>query len=181
MTFKSVPVRLAGPLFLCLLLLGQAGCFQRHDRADFTVINGPDPEALDPAIITSQADGRIVSAMFEGLTRFNAVTAQAEPALAKRWEISDDGTVYTFHLRENLRWSTGEPITAADVVVPPLAHFQGLLRRPVATTAAFCRVVARDAHGANAALALERAQRRGAERQVVCARIAAYLQQRVIG
>jgi len=116
MTFKSVPVRLAGTLFLCLLLLGQAGCFQRHDRADFTVINGPDPEALDPAIITSQADGRIVSAMFEGLTRFNAVTAQAEPALAKRWEISDDGTVYTFHLRENLRWSTGEPITAGDVV-----------------------------------------------------------------
>ena len=116
MTFKSVPVRLAGTLFLCLLLLGQAGCFQRHDRADFTVINGPDPEALDPAIITSQADGRIVSAMFEGLTRFNAVTAQAEPALAKRWEISDDGTVYTFHLRENLRWSTGEPITAADIV-----------------------------------------------------------------
>ena len=84
MTFKSVPVRLAGTLFLCLLLFGQAGCFQRHDRADFTVINGPDPEALDPAIITSQADGRIVSAMFEGLTRFNAVTAQAEPALAKR-------------------------------------------------------------------------------------------------
>ena len=116
MTFKSVPVRLAGTLFLCLLLLGQAGCFQRHDRADFTVINGPDPEALDPAIITSQADGRIVSAMFEGLTRFNAVTAQAEPALAKRWEITDDGTVYTFHLRENLRWSTGEPITAADIV-----------------------------------------------------------------
>ena len=86
MTFKSVPMRLAGAFFLCLLLLGQAGCFQRHDRADFTVINGPDPEALDPAIITSQADGRIVAAMFEGLTRFNAVTSQAEPALAKRWE-----------------------------------------------------------------------------------------------
>ena len=53
--------------------------------------------------------------MFEGLTRFNSVTAQAEPALAKRWEITDDGMVYTFHLRENLRWSTGEPI-AADIV-----------------------------------------------------------------
>ena len=116
MIFKSVPVHRLGTLFLCLFLLGQAGCFQQHEPADFVVINGPDPESLDPAIITSQADGRIVSALFEGLTRFNAVTAQAEPALAKRWEISGDGAVYTFHLRDGLQWSTGEPITAHDVV-----------------------------------------------------------------
>ncbi len=116
MTFNGVPVHRLGTLFLCLCLLGQAGCFQRHEPADFVVINGPDPESLDPAIITSQADGRIVSALFEGLTRFNAVTAQAEPALAKRWDISGDGTVYTFHLRDGLQWSTGEPITAHDVV-----------------------------------------------------------------
>lgn len=116
MIFKSVPVQRLGTLFFCFGLLGQAGCFQQHEPADFVVINGPDPESLDPAIITSQSDGRIVSALFEGLTRFNAVTAQAEPALAKRWDISDNGTVYTFHLRNGLQWSTGEPITARDVV-----------------------------------------------------------------
>ena len=116
MTFNGVPVHRLGTLFLCLCLLGQAGCFQRHEPADFVVINGPDPESLDPAIITSQADGRIVSALFDGLTRFNAVTAHAEPALAKRWEISGNGTVYTFHLRDGLKWSTGERITAHDVV-----------------------------------------------------------------
>ena len=116
MTFNGVPVHRLGTLFLCLCLLGQAGCFQRHEPADFVVINGPDPESLDPAIITSQADGRIVSALFDGLTRFNAVTAHAEPALAKRWEISGDGTVYTFHLRDGLKWSTGGRITAHDVV-----------------------------------------------------------------
>ncbi|MBL58117.1 MAG: peptide ABC transporter substrate-binding protein [Verrucomicrobiales bacterium] len=116
MNSNGVPVQLTGTLFLCLLIIGQTGCFQQHGQADFIVINGPDPEALDPAIITSQADGRIVSAMFEGLTRFNAVTAQAEPALAKNWDITDNGKIYTFHLRENLRWSTGEPITANDVV-----------------------------------------------------------------
>ena len=116
MILKSVPVFLPGTLFLCLVLGTQSGCFQHHDRADFIVINGPDPEALDPAIITSQADGRIVSAMFEGLTRFNAVTAQAEPALAKDWTISDNGKIYTFNLRENIKWSTGEPITSQDVV-----------------------------------------------------------------
>ena len=116
MTFKSVPAYLIGTLFLCIILLTQFGCFQHHNKADFTVINGPDPEALDPAIITSQADGRIVSAMFEGLTRFNSVTAQAEPALAKDWNISNKGTTYTFNLRENILWSTGEPITSQDVV-----------------------------------------------------------------
>ncbi|MBT3616968.1 MAG: peptide ABC transporter substrate-binding protein [Verrucomicrobia bacterium] len=116
MIFKSVPVQRLGTLFLCLGLLAQTGCFQQHEPADFVVINGPDPESLDPAIITSQADGRIVSALFEGLTRFNAITAQAEPALAKRWDISGDGIVYTFHLRDGLQWSTGEPITARDVV-----------------------------------------------------------------
>jgi len=116
MTYNSVPVHRLGTLFLCLCLLGQAGCFKQHEPADFVIINGPDPESLDPAIITSQSDGRIVSALFEGLTRFNAVTAQAEPALAKRWDISGDGTIYTFHLRDSLRWSTGERITAHDVV-----------------------------------------------------------------
>jgi len=116
MTFNGAPVHRLGTLFLCLCLLGQAGCFQRHEPADFVVINGPDPESLDPAIITSQADGRIVSALFDGLTRFNAVTAHAEPALAKRWEFSGDGTVYTFHLRDGLKWSPGGRITAHDVV-----------------------------------------------------------------
>src|SRR5207253_6896829 len=37
------------------------------------------------------------------------------PSLAERWEISDDGLRYTFHLREGLRWSDGTPLTAHDV------------------------------------------------------------------
>ena len=37
------------------------------------------------------------------------------PSLAERWEISDDGLRYVFHLREGLRWSDGEPLTAHDV------------------------------------------------------------------
>jgi oligopeptide transport system substrate-binding protein len=37
------------------------------------------------------------------------------PSLAERWEISDDGLRYVFHLREGLRWSDGQPLTAQDV------------------------------------------------------------------
>ena len=67
---------------------------------------------------------RIVSGMFEGLTRLEPVAARAVPGLAERWDISPDGKIYTFHLRTNLVWSTGEPITAADVVYSWLARIE---------------------------------------------------------
>ena len=54
--------------------------------------------------------------LYEGLTSFNRVTFETEPALAKSWETSEDGLTWTFHLREGLRWSDGEPLTADDVV-----------------------------------------------------------------
>jgi oligopeptide transport system substrate-binding protein len=92
-----------------------AGC-TRYDRADLVIVNGPEPESLDPAIITGQADGRIALTIFEGLTRYNPTNATPLPGLAERWDISPDGRVYTFHIRSNAMWSTGEPITAEDFV-----------------------------------------------------------------
>ena len=47
MIFKSVPVQRLGTLFFCFGLLGQAGCFQKHEPADFVVINGPGASKLD--------------------------------------------------------------------------------------------------------------------------------------
>jgi len=92
------------------------GCSRQEPPADLTIINNVEPESLDPAIIVAQADMRIVSGMFEGLTRLEPVEARAVPGLAESWDISRDGKIYTFHLRTNLLWSTGEPITSADVV-----------------------------------------------------------------
>lgn len=100
----------------CFVFLLFAGCFQGGREADLIVVNGREPESLDPAIITSQADGRIVQTIFEGLTRYNPVDATAEPGLAERWDISEEKKVYTFHIRENAKWSTGERITAHDFV-----------------------------------------------------------------
>lgn len=94
----------------------QYGAFAKHRRADVVIINGPEPESLDPAIVTLQADLRLVRAFFEGLARLNPRTAEPEPGLAERWEISADGKTYTFYLRTDAVWSTGEPITAEDVV-----------------------------------------------------------------
>jgi oligopeptide transport system substrate-binding protein len=101
-----------GLLFLTFL----AGCTQREPPADLTIINNAEPESLDPAIITGQPEFRIVIGLFEGLTRLDPKTARAIPGLAENWQISPDGKIYTFHLRTNLVWSTGEPICADDVV-----------------------------------------------------------------
>jgi oligopeptide transport system substrate-binding protein len=102
------------PLLACLLLWN--GCAPKEPRADIVILNGAEPESLDPAIITGQPDGRIVMSLFEGLMQLDPVTATPIPALAEKWDISPDGKIYTFHLRTNAVWSTGGAITAEDVV-----------------------------------------------------------------
>jgi oligopeptide transport system substrate-binding protein len=117
--FKRAPnlfSRARFPFLFAAVCLLSAGCFRREPPADITIINNVEPESLDPAIITGQADSRVVQGMFEGLMRYDPKTARAIPGMAERYEISPDGLIYTFHLRTNLVWSTGEPIRADDVV-----------------------------------------------------------------
>jgi oligopeptide transport system substrate-binding protein len=97
----------------CLLA---SGCIRSEPPADLTILNGAEPETLDPAILTGQPEFRIVIGLFEGLMRLDPKTARPIPGLADHFEISPDGRTYTFHLRTNLVWSTGGPITADDVV-----------------------------------------------------------------
>src|ERR1700744_925559 len=109
-------IRRARFVFCAGALATVLGCMRHESPADVTIINNIEPESLDPAIIVAQADMRVVSGLFEGLTRLEPVNARAVPGLASHWKISPDGKVYTFHLRTNLVWSTGEPIRADDVV-----------------------------------------------------------------
>lgn len=100
---------------LCALSALITGC-SAGQRADIVIINGADPESLDPIITTGQPDIRAAGALFAGLTCPNPKTGLPDPCLAERWDISPDGKVYTFHLRPNLLWSTGQPLTAHDFV-----------------------------------------------------------------
>ncbi len=74
-----------------------------------------DPRSLDPARSTDVPTGRAVAYLFDGLTRFTP-GAQLEPALAARWEVSDDGLRYTFHLRSDVKFHDGTPFRARHVV-----------------------------------------------------------------
>jgi len=106
----------------CLCVLPAAfsllisGCARREPAADVTIINGNEPESLDPHIVTGVSELRLVKSLFDGLVKLEPTNAAPVPALAQSWEISSDGRIYTFHLRTNAVWSTGEPITSADVL-----------------------------------------------------------------
>ncbi|WP_422031146.1 ABC transporter substrate-binding protein [Roseovarius sp.] len=74
-----------------------------------------EPKSLDPAAVTAVNDFRILVNLYEGLTRYKDGTLQPEPALATDWEISEDGTVYTFTLREGVTFHDGTPFNAEAV------------------------------------------------------------------
>ncbi len=76
--------------------------------------NGTDPQELDPHIVTGVPEHNILTALLEGLVLKDPATLEPIPGVAERWEISDDGKIYTFYLRDNARWSNGDPVTAND-------------------------------------------------------------------
>lgn len=87
------------------------------EGVDLNVCFASEPSTIDPAL-NSAVDGAIMlHHAFEGLIKWvddgngNAMLA---PGMAESWDVSDDGTVYTFHLREGALWSDGEPVTAHD-------------------------------------------------------------------
>ncbi len=84
--------------------------------ADFTFNNETEIESLDPAAVTGQPEGRILWAIYEGLIQLSADTRQPQPGVALRWDVSEDGKTYTFHLRKNAKWSNGDPVTSQDFI-----------------------------------------------------------------
>lgn len=80
----------------------------------FRYNNGAEPETIDPGLATGQPDGRICRAIFEGLTVPDPQTLEPLPGQAYRWDMSPDGLTYTFHLRPDIRWTDGTPVTAHD-------------------------------------------------------------------
>lgn len=75
--------------------------------------NGGDPGSLDPHKVSGDWENRVVGDYLEGLVTEDAA-AKPIPGQAESWEISEDGLVYTFHLRDDIFWTDGEPVTAED-------------------------------------------------------------------
>lgn len=74
-----------------------------------------EPKSLDPHAVTAVNDFRILMNVYDGLVRYKDGTLEVEPALSTAWTISDDGTEYTFTLRQDVSFHDGTPFNAAAV------------------------------------------------------------------
>ena len=72
-----------------------------------------DPATLDPHLVTDTTSAGLVVELFSGLVSLNS-DLDIVPELAESWDISGDGKIYTFKLRDNILFSDGSSITATD-------------------------------------------------------------------
>ncbi|HLL73274.1 MAG TPA: peptide ABC transporter substrate-binding protein [Pyrinomonadaceae bacterium] len=114
-------------LALCLTVVS-GGCFSSDEgetfygrvsvptRQEFRWSDGGLPQIFDPALAAAPPDTDVVRAMFEGLTEYDPKTLTPVSGVAMRWESGAEDRVWTFHLRQDARWSNGAPVTAHDFV-----------------------------------------------------------------
>ena len=86
------------------------------DGLEIAVQNGSEPNTIDPNEVNANDCMAMVLHMYEGLTRYRQDLAGVELAQAESVDISDDGLTWTWHLRDDIFWSDGQPVTAGDFV-----------------------------------------------------------------
>ena len=110
------PINLLISLISAALII--SGCSNKTQNADSNMITvdlGADISTLDPQMVEDVQSTRVAYDLFEGLLTQDQ-SNKPIPGLAEKWDISPDGKIYTFHLRNGLKFSDGSPITADDVV-----------------------------------------------------------------
>lgn len=134
---------------LCALL---AGCGRRETRAEAGIrtqtlhlVRGTEPQELDPHLTVGQTEHQIMMALREGLVIEDPKDLHPIPGAAARWDISEDGRTYTFHLRPEARWSNGDPVTARDF----LLSYQRALTPAIAYPYAYMLYVVKNAEAFN--------------------------------
>ncbi len=102
-------------IFLILTLLVFAlSCGKKSGSGStFTLNIVTEPSSIDPQITTDIPGGTVDELILEGLLRKDK-TGKSVAGIAQKWEKSKDGLVWTFHLRDGVKWSNGDPVTAND-------------------------------------------------------------------
>jgi oligopeptide transport system substrate-binding protein len=113
MGFDRVGARLAALSCAAMMTLG-LGSGAALAAGELRIANSGEPDSLDPHHVEGTWENRIIGDMFMGLTT-EAADGSVIPGAAESWQVSDDGTVYTFKLRDHT-WSDGTPVTADDFV-----------------------------------------------------------------
>ena len=103
------------------------GSGSSDDGFHATACIASEPETIDPGLVSSVDGSTYVQHMFENLMKYaptdeaadgsgNVVMTEVVPGMAESYEVSDDGLVYTFKIRDDVVWSDGEPVKAQDWV-----------------------------------------------------------------
>jgi len=111
--------RLPLPVLLVVLAaaVGLEGCSNTPEPQNIIRINvGAEVQNLDPHLVTGVVEQRVLNSLFEGLADLDPQTLEPGPGAAESWTLSEDKLLYMFHLRQNARWSNGDPLTASDFV-----------------------------------------------------------------
>ncbi len=109
---KNIGMLLA-VLLLCFVCTGCSGGKEANEELNIAVVSSPI--TIDPQMCFDSVSSGVLAFVCETLYRYNE-EHEIVPGLAEGYDLSDDGLVYTFHLKENLKWSNGEPLTAGDFV-----------------------------------------------------------------
>ncbi len=91
----------------------------RVEAADVPTLVSPvvgEPKTFNYFLSQESSSSDVLGFLYQGLIRVDQTTSEIVPALAESWTISPDGQTITFVLKEDLKWSDGEPLTADDVV-----------------------------------------------------------------
>ena len=82
---------------------------------ELTFVLSDEPDGIDPTVTNNSFAMYVLTSCFEGLVTYDS-TGSIVGGCAESWDVSDDGLVYTFHLRDGLKWSDGSDLTASDFV-----------------------------------------------------------------
>ena len=102
-------------LFIFFIFMYTISCTKQSSIVNEAIfINmGGEPKTIDPTLNSLNAASCYIHHAFEGLTKMDS-NNNVKPGMAEKWDISDDGLIYTFHLRTNALWSDGTNVTAKD-------------------------------------------------------------------
>ncbi len=103
-------------VFLCVAVLALCMAATVCAQSEITFALQNEPDGFDPSVTNNSFASIFLANCFEGLTTLDTTNGSVIGGNAESWDISADGTVYTFHLRQGLKWSDGSPLTAKDYV-----------------------------------------------------------------
>ena len=90
------------------MIAGLMGMVSAEEVQTINVCIGSQPETLDPQLNSASDGSNYIKHLFEGLMKYDWNGEGIVLGAADSYEVSDDGLVYTFHIREDAKWSDGQ-------------------------------------------------------------------------